>query len=101
MVARPAAARELPPVDAFTSIPPSLDEPGARERARGVHVVHEEPRLGVPTFVWGVRPSTGVRSARPLPPEQAARAYLGEQAGLYRLSRTDSAHIPLRGVHRM
>ncbi|MFY0563281.1 myxosortase-dependent M36 family metallopeptidase [Archangium lansingense] len=101
LTARPAAAaKELPPVDAFTSITPSLDEPGARDRARGLHVVHEEPRLGVPTFVWGVRPSTGARAVRPLPPEQAARAYLGEQAGLYRLARTDSAHIPVRDVHR-
>ncbi|PTL84442.1 myxosortase-dependent M36 family metallopeptidase [Vitiosangium sp. GDMCC 1.1324] len=101
MTARPAAAaKELPTVDAFTSIPPSLDEPSAHERARGVHVAHEEPRLGVPTFVWGARPSSATRSARPLPPEQAARAYLGEQAPLYRLALTDAAHIPVRTQHR-
>ena len=101
-VARPAsAARALPTVDAFARIPPSASEPSARERAKGVDVVHEEPRLGVPTFVWGVRAAqAGAKGLRPVSPEQAARAYLGEQAGLYRLGRTDAPHIPVRGLHR-
>ncbi|MCY1020158.1 myxosortase-dependent M36 family metallopeptidase [Pyxidicoccus sp. MSG2] len=99
---RPAqAARELPAVDAFTRSPPSGSEPSARERAKGVDVAHEEPRLGVPTFVWGARAAQpGAKSLRPVPPEQVARTYLGEQAGLYRLGRTDAPHIPVRGVHR-
>jgi hypothetical protein len=95
------AARELPAVDAFARIPPSGSEPSARERAKGVDVAHEEPRLGVPTFVWGVHAAQpGAKSLRPVPPEQVARTYLGEQAGLYRLGRTDAPHIPVRGVHR-
>ncbi|QSQ23295.1 myxosortase-dependent M36 family metallopeptidase [Pyxidicoccus parkwayensis] len=102
VVARPAlAARELPTVDAFTRIPPSGNEPSARERAKGVDVVHEESRLGVPTFVWGVDAAQpGTKSLRPMPPEQAARAWLGQQAGLYRLGLTDAPHVPVRGIHR-
>ncbi len=101
VAAAPAsAARDLPTVDAFTDVPPSLTAPRARERARGVHVVHEEPRLGVPTFVWGARAPDGARQLRPLTAEQSARAYLGEHAGLYRLARTDTSHVPLRALHR-
>ncbi|MFP2923861.1 myxosortase-dependent M36 family metallopeptidase [Pyxidicoccus sp. 3LG] len=98
------AARELPPVDAFASSPLPKTMPSARERAKGVHVVHEEPRLGVPTFVWGVRAPVDARArkaARPVSPEEAARAYLGEHRELYRLSRADASHLPVRGVHRM
>ena len=88
-------------MDAFARVPVAGSEPSARERAKGVAVAHEEPRLGVPTFVWGARPAQpGMKRSQPLTPEQAAREYLGEQAGLYRLGRTDSPHIPVRGVHR-
>ncbi|NMO18619.1 peptidase M36 [Pyxidicoccus fallax] len=102
VMARPAsAARDLPTVDAFASSPVPKNAPTARERAKGVHVVHEEPRLGVPTFVWGVKPPDGQKRLRPASPEEAARAVIGEQAGLYRLSRTDAPHVPVSGVHRM
>ncbi|MCY1020154.1 myxosortase-dependent M36 family metallopeptidase [Pyxidicoccus sp. MSG2] len=105
VVARPAsAARELPTVDAFARVPPSGSEPSARERAKGVDVVHEEPRLGVPTFVWGVRPAqASAKSLQPATPEQAeqaARKYLDQQAGLYRLGSTDAPHLPVKDVHR-
>jgi MYXO-CTERM domain-containing protein len=101
MVARPAsAARDLPTVDAAAGGPIPQTVPSARERARGVHVVHEEPGLGVPTFVWGVRPSQGQKSLRAGSPEAAARGVIDQHAELYRLGRTDAPHIPVRGLHR-
>ncbi|MDY7227454.1 myxosortase-dependent M36 family metallopeptidase [Hyalangium rubrum] len=102
MAAPAFAARQLPTVDAFTSTPLPLQASSMPERAKGLHVVSEEPRLGVPTFAWGVSPPVhGPQLRRPVTPEEAARAYLNTHVGLYRLSRTDAAHIPVRGVHRM
>jgi MYXO-CTERM domain-containing protein len=95
------AGRQLPTVDAFASTPLPLTASSARERAQGVSVAHEEPRLGVPTFVWGARPSSlGTRVLRPVSPEAAARAHLGEHVALYRLARTDASHLPVRGIHQ-
>lgn len=59
-------------------------------------VVQEEPRLGVPTFVWA--------APRPVPagvtgPEDAARRYLAEYARLYRLDPSDAAAASVAHVH--
>jgi hypothetical protein len=59
-------------------------------------LVQAEPRLGVPTFVWAARrpvPS-GVRG-----PEDAARRYLADLAGLYRLDAADTDAASVRLVH--
>jgi uncharacterized protein (TIGR03382 family) len=54
----------------------------------GVHVLHTEPRLGVPTLVWGNPSAEDPRTRSGLKrmgPEQAARAHLARLAPLYRL----------------
>jgi hypothetical protein len=66
-------------------------------------VAHVEPRLGVPTFVWGAKagPQTAavLGSLEALPPAVAARRHLFELAELYRLGEADVAAAQVRAVH--
>jgi hypothetical protein len=66
-----------------------------------------EPRLGVPTFVWGSQALTVLNGA-PFKPtgnavpgqaEGAARAYLGNVASLYNLGNNDVAFAPVTYIH--
>ncbi|HEX5754113.1 MAG TPA: myxosortase-dependent M36 family metallopeptidase [Archangium sp.] len=93
-------ARDLPPIDAFAQSP--ARSPGARPRTsvQGGEVAHEEPRLGVPTFVWAERPR-GAGALRALSPEQAARAHLAGRSGFRSEAHLPAAGAPLRRVDRL
>ncbi|HVR39002.1 MAG TPA: M36 family metallopeptidase, partial [Thermoanaerobaculia bacterium] len=104
-------ARDLPNIDKFGE---KSGVPGnsaallqkAKTFARAGLPLHDENRLGVPTFLW-VSPSVGQ-----VPPafrpgtndvathaEDAARSYLGMLASLYNLSPSDVSTAKLRYIH--
>ncbi|MHB8872274.1 MAG: M36 family metallopeptidase, partial [Myxococcaceae bacterium] len=91
-------------VDAFLESPEQRAVPQpSRLLAKLATVAHVEPRLGVPTFVWGARPgpatSARLGSLEGLSPEQAARRHLFELSELYRLSAADVAGARVGAVH--
>lgn len=73
----------------------------AQAQARGLRILHTEPRVGVPTFVRAdaPQPLAGV-TMQVLTPDGAARAHLRGQASLYRLSGSDVSTAELKSVHR-
>lgn len=102
----PLAGLASPPrnFDALLASNASRELPSPlRPFARRVTVAHDEPRLGVPTFVWGVQAdpesSPLLRNLDGLRPDQAARRYLLELAELYRLREEDVAEARVRAVH--
>lgn len=66
--------------------------------APGERILHDEPRLGLPTFLW----TAGARSEPPASPgewEQAAFAAIRDRADLYRLSPAVLEELRPRAVH--
>ncbi len=86
-----ASAKDLRNIDAFFDAPPaqraeSLEQ--LQSRARGARISGFEPRLGVPTFLWGNSAQVDERLKSALgrmSPEQAARVHLGRLAEVYKL----------------
>ncbi|TAN49413.1 MAG: hypothetical protein EPN21_12105, partial [Methylococcaceae bacterium] len=92
-------AEKLPPI-------PLIAAPAGAAQSDGAHVLHSEPSLGVPTFLWvdGVAAARGPISAAPPDLENAARRSLQRHAGQYRLNQQglDSArldHVHVLGDH--
>ncbi|WNZ60189.1 hypothetical protein QEG98_29880 [Myxococcus sp. MxC21-1] len=90
--------------DAFLARPGStpLAVADAQAHARGLRVEHTETRLGVPSVLWSMQSGPGLETAARAGtrPEDAARAYLGQVADLYRLKREDVSAAPLQAVHQ-
>ncbi|ABF87161.1 peptidase, M36 (fungalysin) family [Myxococcus xanthus DK 1622] len=90
--------------DAFLARPGSTPLAVADEQAhaRGLRVEHTETRLGVPSVLWSMQSGPGLQTAARAGtrPEDAARAYLGQVADLYRLKREDVSAAPLQSVHQ-
>jgi len=99
-----ASAAPRSNVDAFLAQPVNKPLAVADEQARvrGLRVAHTEARLGVPSVLWSMESGPGLQSAARAGtrPEDAARAYLGQVADLYRLKREDVAAAPLQAVHQ-
>ena len=86
-----AGAKELPNIDAFFDSPAPRVSALARQSpgTQGAYISGFEPRLGVPTFLWGdsARVDGRLKSALGrMSAEQAARVHLSRLASLYKLS---------------
>src|SRR5262245_61626858 len=92
-----ASAKDLPNIDAFFDSPAPREDSLARGRLGGAYISGLEPRLGVPTFMWGnnARVDERVRSALGrMSAEQAARFHLSRIAELYKLSPRAADTLP-------
>jgi MYXO-CTERM domain-containing protein len=94
-----ASAKDLPNIDAFFDSPAPRVDSLARVRlsARGAHIPGLEPRLGVPTFMWGNNAQVDERLKSALgrmSAEQAARVHLSRLAELYKLSPRAADTLP-------
>jgi hypothetical protein len=107
-----AFGRQLPNIDKLGESGPSPSK--AAELAQKTQSFSKqglpasgEPRLGVPTFVWGTQALTVLNGApfKPNPnttpgsAEGAARGYLGNVASLYNLGGNDVSSAPLTFIH--
>ena len=85
--------------DAFlaaeTNVPLTVDTGWLVERQ--LSVAHQEPRLGVPSFLWATEPRPPLRKAAP---EDAARAHLRGLGELYRLTPEHLDELSLTQLHR-
>ncbi len=107
----PATARVLPPIDALAAAP--IAEPATRNAQSIVlkavaETMHVEPRLGVPTFLWGTQASRTLKalavapSARtPFDEEGTARAHLRDLAELYRIRASEVDALPVHSLQRL
>ena len=105
-----AFGRHLPNIDKLGEQRPSAATSAALAQKtqafnKGGLPMESEPRLGVPTFVWGSQIPAVVPAfksggnATPLEAEGAARIYLGQVASLYNLGDADVSDAPLRYIH--
>jgi MYXO-CTERM domain-containing protein len=94
-----ASAKDLPNIDAFFDSPaPRVDSLArVRSSASGAHISGFEPRLGVPTFLWGDNAQVDERLKSALgrmSAEQAARVHLSRLSSLYKLSPQAASTLP-------
>ncbi|MCU1349742.1 MAG: hypothetical protein JWO56_2772, partial [Acidobacteria bacterium] len=112
VLAAPAFARTLPNIDKFGETKPAAGVSAALTqkaatllKENGSLPLRSEPRLGVPTFLWGAQvrnapsPLRPVGGGTPADAESAARAYLGSVAPLYNLSTNDISQAKVRYIH--
>ncbi len=106
----PTVARTLPPIDALASVPTIGAVPGSaavgalKTASTGAQI---DPRLSVPTFLWGKDASATLKQlARTPTPKKAlddegmARAYLRDVADLYRISAATIDALPMHNLQR-
>ena len=108
--AMPVAARDLAPVDALASAPKA--ENAAKSAALGALLAANpdlsfEPRLSVPTFLWGTQAAGALKAQGRVPAakvaldeEATARAHLRDVADLYRISASEIAALPMHNLQR-
>jgi hypothetical protein len=107
-----AFGRQLPNIDKLGESGPSPSKAAALAQktqsfSKQGLPASGEPRLGVPTFIWGSQ-AMSVLNGAPFKPnpnttpgsaEGAARGYLGNVASLYDLAANDVASAPLTFIH--
>src|SRR4051794_30832431 len=110
LIAVTAFGRHLPNIDKLGENGPTPANAAALEQKaqtlgkKGVPL-RGEPRLGIPTFLWGAQVPNAIPAFKPVgtavpgQPEGAARAYLGQIASLYNLGDNDVAEAPLSYIH--
>ena len=106
-----AGARELSNFDALSRAPVSAaSTPSARALATAAPTVHLEPRLGVPTFVWGHEVDAAFASLARTPlarktaitdDGERARGFLRDMAEIYRMTPAEVDALALTQVARL